>query len=142
MKKLMKAKWENHEFILTYLFGISSLQMTPCISLWARIIKWIFFSVGITNTLPMCLKITGLSRLISKRDISNPWKWQPLGRFCRMITKHKIKMENPKTLMEVWEWKEMVYEDSKSVPDKVMYFHNSTKDIVNRLGLKKYSNKC
>ena len=58
-----------------------------------------------------------------------------------MIPIHKIKTEHPKALVEVWEWKEMVYEDSKSVPDKITYFHERTKEIVSRLDLKKYSTK-
>jgi hypothetical protein len=58
-----------------------------------------------------------------------------------MITRNDKKMGTPKSLEEVWEWKEMVYEDSKSNPDKIKYFHECTKDIVNRLGLKKFTNK-
>ena len=47
----------------------------------------------------------------------------------------------PKSLLEVWEWKARVYEKTKGNPDKARFFEEDSRDMIKRLGLKKYSYK-
>lgn len=42
----------------------------------------------------------------------------------------------PKSLTDVWKWKEKVYEELKHVTDRKKYFAVTTENIVKRLGLK------
>ena len=40
-------------------------------------------------------------------------------------------------MIEVWDWKEKVYEKLKNKTDKISYLQNDTEEVINRLGLKK-----
>ena len=43
----------------------------------------------------------------------------------------------PKSLVEVWHWKELVYEKTKNSKDIIQQMEIDAKPIIERLGLKK-----
>ena len=45
----------------------------------------------------------------------------------------------PKSLIEVWDWKKKVYEKTKNMPNKIQYFEKDTKELIEKLGLKRVS---
>ena len=48
-------------------------------------------------------------------------------------------MKTSKSLREVWEWKETVYEETKDMNKKeiVRYFHKSVDSFLDKMGYKK-----
>jgi len=45
----------------------------------------------------------------------------------------------PKSLVEVWEWKKKVNEKTKNIPNKIQFFEKDTKEMIEKLGLKRVS---
>jgi len=57
----------------------------------------------------------------------------------KKITKTKSLDIDPPSLVEVWKWKEAVYNDIKDMnpKEKIKYFREGTKDVIKKLGLKR-----
>lgn len=47
------------------------------------------------------------------------------------------KTKYPKALLEVWQWKDAVYKKTKHLSDKIKFFEEDTKEVIERLGLKR-----
>jgi len=50
-----------------------------------------------------------------------------------------MKNKETKSLVEIWEWKEKIYNKIKNMKDKSDYFKKNTNEVINRLGLEKVS---
>ena len=48
-------------------------------------------------------------------------------------------MEESKSMLEVWEWKDAVYNDIKNMSkeEKLKYFDEASKEMMSEMGLKK-----
>ena len=60
----------------------------------------------------------------------------------KKMTRTKSLDIDPPSLVEVWKWKDAVYEDTKGMTHKEVrkYLKERTKDVIKELGLKRVKN--
>ena len=51
----------------------------------------------------------------------------------------KKKSNDSQSLIEVWKWKDKVYEKLRNKADKILFLQKDTEEVINRLGLKRIS---